>query len=86
MLSSGTVDSRTLADTVSQLRLRLGLTVGLLAARSGVPEHIVRAIELGDPYVPSEANTVKLVLALRVPTASFLAQRESRARVLWQDL
>jgi transcriptional regulator with XRE-family HTH domain len=83
-LSSGIVGSRTLADTVSRLRLRLGLAVGDLSAKSGVPEHVLRAIEGGDPYVPSEANTVKLAHALRVPAATLLAQRELRARVLWQ--
>ena len=84
-MSRGSVEPGTLADTVSRSRLRLGLGVGDLSAKSGVPEPVVRAIERGDPYVPSETSTVKLALALRVPASVLLTQRELRARVIWQE-
>jgi transcriptional regulator with XRE-family HTH domain len=84
-LAQEAVNPATLAETVSRLRLRMGMAVGELAAKSGVPEHLVRAIESADPSVPSEANTVKLALALRVPAAPLLAQRERRARITWQE-
>jgi transcriptional regulator with XRE-family HTH domain len=83
-MSSG-VEARTLADTVSRSRLRLGLGVGELAVKSGVPEHTILGIESGHSYVPSEANTVKLAVTLRVPASLLLAQRERRARVIWQE-
>jgi hypothetical protein len=83
-MSSG-VEARTLADTVSRSRLRLGLGVGDLAAKSGVPEHAILGIESGHSYVPSEANTVKLAVTLRVPASLLLVQRERRARVIWQE-
>jgi ribosome-binding protein aMBF1 (putative translation factor) len=84
-LSRGSVEPGTLAGTVSRSRLRLGLGVGDLAAKSGVPEHVVLGIESGDSYVPSEANTVKLAVTLRVPASVLLTQRELRARVIWQE-
>jgi transcriptional regulator with XRE-family HTH domain len=83
-LTRGSTEAGTLADTVSRSRLRLGLGVGDLAAKSGVPEHAILEIESGDSYVPSEANTVKLAVTLRVPASLLLGQRERRAaRFAW---
>jgi transcriptional regulator with XRE-family HTH domain len=84
-LTQRTVNSTPLADTVSQLRLRRGLAIRELAAKSGVPAHIIREIESGDSYVPSVANTVKLALVLRFPASSLLAQRERTARFMWEE-
>jgi hypothetical protein len=78
-LTRGSEEPETLADTVSRSRLRLGLGVGDLAAKSGVPEHTILEIESGDSYIPSEANTVKLAVTLRMPTSLLLVQRERRA-------
>jgi transcriptional regulator with XRE-family HTH domain len=59
------------------LRYEKGWSVLQLSKRSGVPKHLIKEIESGRrPYVPSEANTVLLGEALRVPVGLLLAERE----------
>jgi transcriptional regulator with XRE-family HTH domain len=55
-----------------------GLELEELSKRSGVPRRLIREIEKGSPssYVPSEANTILLAEALRIPVGLLLGQRE----------
>jgi transcriptional regulator with XRE-family HTH domain len=65
-----------LADTVRRARCAKGWSIEQLSKRSGVPGRLIREIEGGSPtYVPSEANTVLLAEALRVPAGLLLEQR-----------
>ena len=60
-----------------QARRAKGWSISQLSKRSGVPERLIREIESGNPYyVPSEANTVLLAEALRVPVGPLLGERE----------
>ena len=60
-----------------QARRAKGWSISQLSKRSGVPGRLIREIESGSPsYVPSEANTVQLAEALRVPVGPLLGERE----------
>jgi transcriptional regulator with XRE-family HTH domain len=64
-------------DTVRQARCAKGWSIEQLSKRSGVPGRLIREMEGGsDAYVPSEANTVLLAEALRLPAVLLLEQRE----------
>jgi transcriptional regulator with XRE-family HTH domain len=66
-----------LGDTVRRARCAKGWSIELLSRRSGVPGRLIREIEVGSiAYVPSEANTVLLAEALRVPAGPLLEERE----------
>jgi transcriptional regulator with XRE-family HTH domain len=66
-----------LGETVHQARRAKGWSISQLSKRSGVPGRLIREIESGSPsYVPSEANTVLLAEALRVPVGPLLGERE----------
>ena len=66
-----------LVDTVRQARYTKGWSIEQLSKRSGVPARLIREIESQSPsYVPSEANTVLLAEALRIPAGLLLEQRE----------
>jgi transcriptional regulator with XRE-family HTH domain len=66
-----------LGDTVRRARCAKGWSIEQLSKRSGVPGRLIREIESGSPsYVPSEANTVLLAEALRVPAGLLLEERE----------
>jgi transcriptional regulator with XRE-family HTH domain len=66
-----------LGDTVQQARCTKGWSIEQLSKRSGVPGRHIREMEGGSPtYVPSEANTVLLAEALRVPVGPLLEERE----------
>jgi transcriptional regulator with XRE-family HTH domain len=66
-----------LGDTVRQARCAKGWSISQLSKRSGVPGRLIREMEGGSPtYVPSEANTVLLAEALRVPVGPLLEERE----------
>jgi transcriptional regulator with XRE-family HTH domain len=68
-----------LGDTVRQARCAKGWSIPQLSKRSGVPGRLIREIEGGSPtYVPSEANTVLLAAALRVPVGPLLGEREQQ--------
>ncbi len=58
--------------------MREGLwSIPQLSKRSGVPGQLIREMEGGSlTYVPSEANTVLLAEALRVPVGPLLEERE----------
>ena len=58
-------------------RCAKGWSISELSKRSGVPGRLIREIEGGSAtYVPSEANTVLLAEALRVPAGPLLEERE----------
>ena len=58
-------------------RCTKGWSIEQLSKRSGVPGRLIRQMEGGsDTYVPSEANTVLLAEALRVPVGLLLEERE----------
>ena len=58
-------------------RCAKGWSIPQLSKRSGVPGRLIREIESGSPsYVPSEANTVLLGEALRMPVGILLRERE----------
>ena len=58
-------------------RCAKGWSIEQLSKRSGVPGRLIREMENGSPtYVPSEANTVLLAEALRVPAGLWLEERE----------
>ena len=60
-----------------QARYAKGWSIEQLSKRSGVPRRLLREMESGSStYVPSEANTVLLAEALRVPAGLFLEERE----------
>jgi transcriptional regulator with XRE-family HTH domain len=62
---------------VLQARRAKGWSIEQLSKRSGVPGRLIREMEGGSPtYVPSEANTVLLAEALRVPAGPLLEERE----------
>ena len=66
-----------LGDTVQQTRRAKGWSIAQLSKRSGVPGRLIRELEDGsDTYVPSEANTVLLAEALRLPAGPLLEERE----------
>ena len=66
-----------MGDTVHQARCAKGWSIEQLSKRSGVPGRLIREIEgANDTYVPSEANTVLLAEALRVPAGLWLEERE----------
>jgi transcriptional regulator with XRE-family HTH domain len=66
-----------LGDTVRRTRYAKGWSIEQLSKRSGVPGRLIREMEGGSPtYVPSEANTVLLAEALRVPAGPLLKERE----------
>ncbi len=73
-----------LEKTLRQSRHAKGWSLPQLSKRSGAPEPIIFEIEGGSPsYVPSEANTVLLAEALRVPVGLLLGERE-RLFERWQ--
>ena len=66
-----------LGETLRELRRQKGWSIAQLSKRSGVPGRLIREMEGGSPtYVPSEANTVLLGEALRVPAGPLLEERE----------
>ena len=66
-----------MGDTVRRARCAKGWSIEQLSKRSGVPGRLIREMEGGSPtYVPSEANTVLLAEALKVPTGPLLDERE----------
>jgi transcriptional regulator with XRE-family HTH domain len=66
-----------LGDTVRQARCAKGWSIPQLSKRSGVPGRLIREMEGGTgTYVPSDANTVLLAEALRVPVGPLLEERE----------
>jgi transcriptional regulator with XRE-family HTH domain len=66
-----------LGETVQQIRREKGWSIPQLSKRSGVPGRIIREMEGGSvTYVPSEANTVLLAEALRVPAGPLLEERD----------
>ena len=59
------------------MRCAKGWSIEQLSKRSGVPGRLIREMEGGShTYVPSEANTVLLADALRVPAGPLLEERE----------
>ena len=66
-----------MGDAVRRARCAKDWSIPQLSKRSGVPSRLIREMEGGSPtYVPSEANTVLLAEALRVPAGPLLEQRE----------
>jgi transcriptional regulator with XRE-family HTH domain len=66
-----------LGDTVRRVRCAKGWSIEQLSKRSGVPGRLIREMEGGShTYVPSEANTMLLADALRVPAGPLLEERE----------
>ena len=66
-----------LEDTVRRARCTKGWSIPQLPKRSGVRGRLIREMEGGSvTYVPSEANTVLLAEALRMPAGSLLEKRE----------
>ena len=66
-----------LGDTLRRVRCAKGWSIEQLSKRSGVPGRLIREMEGGShTYVPSEANTVLLADALRVPAGPLLEERE----------
>jgi transcriptional regulator with XRE-family HTH domain len=67
-----------LGETVREVRRRRGWSIEQLFSKSsGVPVRLIREIESQSPsYVPSEANTILLEEALRMPVGLLLGQRE----------
>jgi transcriptional regulator with XRE-family HTH domain len=66
-----------LGDTLRRARYAKGWSIEELSKRSGVPGRLIREMEGGSPtYVPSEANTVLLAEALKVPAGPLLDERE----------
>jgi len=66
-----------LADIVRRARCTKGWSIEQLSKRSGVPGRLIREVEGGSSsYVPSEANTVLLAEALRLPAGLLLEERE----------
>ncbi len=62
---------------VLRARRAKGWSIPQLSKRSGVPGQLIREMEGGSStYVPSEANTVLLAEALRVPVGPLLGERE----------
>jgi transcriptional regulator with XRE-family HTH domain len=66
-----------LGETIREVRRKKGWSVEQLSKSSGVPWRLIREIESQSPsYVPSEANTILLGEALRIPVGLLLGQRE----------
>jgi hypothetical protein len=66
-----------LGDTVQRARCAKGWSIPQLSKRSGVPGRLIREMEgASGTYVPSEANTMLLAEALRVPAGPLLEERE----------
>jgi transcriptional regulator with XRE-family HTH domain len=66
-----------LGETVRERRRQKGWSIEELSKRSSVPARLIREIESqSSSYVPSEANTVLLAAALRVPAGPLLEERE----------
>ena len=66
-----------LGETLREVRHQKGWSIEQLSKSSGVPRQLIREIESQSPsYVPSEANTVLLGEALRIPIGLLLGQRE----------
>jgi transcriptional regulator with XRE-family HTH domain len=66
-----------LGETVREVRRQKGWSIEQLSKSSGVPGRLIREIENQSPYyVPSEANTILLGEALRIPVGLLLGQRE----------
>jgi transcriptional regulator with XRE-family HTH domain len=62
---------------VRRARCAKGWSIEQLSKRSGVPGRLIREREGGSgTYVPSQANTVLLAEALRVPVGPLLEERE----------
>jgi len=62
---------------VRRARRAKGWSIEQLSKRSGVPGRLIREMEReSGTYVPSEANTVVLAEALRVPAGPLLEERE----------
>ena len=66
-----------LGETLTEARRKRGWSIEQLSERSSVPERLILEIESQSPsYVPSEANTILLGEALRIPVGLLLGQRE----------
>jgi transcriptional regulator with XRE-family HTH domain len=66
-----------LGDTLRRARWAKGWSIEQLSKRSGVPGRLIREMErVSASYVPSEANTVLLAEALRMPAGPLLEERE----------
>jgi len=66
-----------LGETLGEARRRRGWSIEQLSKRSGGPARLIQEMEGGSPtYVPSEANTVLLAEALRMPAGPFLEERD----------
>jgi transcriptional regulator with XRE-family HTH domain len=66
-----------LGATLGEARRRRGWSIEQLSKRSGVPGQLIRRMEEESvTYVPSEANTVHLAEALRMPAGPLLEERE----------
>jgi transcriptional regulator with XRE-family HTH domain len=66
-----------LGETLREARHQKGWSIEQLSKSSGVPARLIREIESQSPYyVPSEANTILLGEALRIPVGLLLGQRE----------
>jgi transcriptional regulator with XRE-family HTH domain len=73
-----------LGDTLQRARCAKDWSIPQLSKRSGVPGRLIREIEgVNASYVPSEANTVLLAEALRMPAGPLLEQRD-QAIERWQ--
>ena len=60
-----------------QARCAKGWSIEQLSKRSSVPGRLIREMEgVSASYVPSEANTVLLAEALKVPAGLLLKERE----------
>jgi transcriptional regulator with XRE-family HTH domain len=66
-----------LGETLREARHQKNWSIEQLSKSSGVPGQLICEIESQSPsYVPSEANTVLLGKALRIPVGLLLGQRE----------
>ena len=66
-----------LGETLREARRKKGWSIEQLSMRSSVPGRLIRETESQSPsYVPSEANTILLGEALRIPVGLLLGQRE----------
>ena len=66
-----------LGETLREVRRKKGCSIEQRSKYSGVPGRLIRGIESQSPSsVPSEANTILLGEALRIPAGLLLGQRE----------
>jgi len=73
-----------LGETLREVRHQKGWSIEQLSKSSGVPGQLIREIESqSHSYVPSEANTVLLGEALRIPVGLLLGQRERLFERWW---